>query len=356
MKTLGQFFFGIVIFIIVIITIYMIINILEDGTIKDVLTNITGKIIENDTPNKKEKEMGNGYFCLTTYNNIPRKVIIINFDNAICYSKPDIKSKNDGISLSFLNFYFLFKEQTSSTGEEFVLVGSDPFSNKTIGWIKKNDTVFYNTRQAFRAIEKFEDRMPIIAWKNIEDIDDKSKIHYMEGNDPNLSIKNKTFLLLSIKDQDKDPKYQFLVHFQSHKSENQNICIGWSRLKNVPFEFVYYITKNELRTKIEQFSNIIRGKQYGENPIIKLFSSHVETVFGKGLNVEGKNIGYWQQFFRDTDNIKVSKWFKKNPDEIQKDIFNMDNQLNKMRKFFDDNNNWNEWGGAWLPESLLFGN
>jgi len=343
-STIQQILFALLIFFIFVGIVLFIIEFPETQIGKKII-----KPINNKKPNLNTK-----YQCLTTPDGkIPIKVIIINPKNAVCYQYPDVNSAKI-ITVDFLNFYFLFNKEKSKSGVQFFKIGADPYSSLTIGWLKNEDTILWNNRQAFRPLN-LDKRKPIYAWKNPDDIGDLSKADFKEITQNTIeNINEKPFLLLS----SKDSNYKFVIDWELKSDINiKGVDIGWTKLDNIPIEIVYYIRKHELENKIEKLnkriSDIIHDK-YSDNPMIKLFSDNFETIFGKGIDFENKGLGFFHELVKHIP--KVPEFINKHPDEIKKDIVNLKYKLSQMKNFLENKENWNDKGGSWIPDTILPGN
>ena len=297
----------------------------------------------------------NVYSCLTTHDgNVPKKVVIRNPNNTECFEKPDTNSKVVK-TLYFLDFYFLFNQDKDS---KWIAVGSDSLKNTIDGWVKVNDVIFWNSRQAFRP--KYNPgRKPIKAWKKLKDVGNNNIQPYIEKIEYTRFITQKRpFLLLSSQIENNIKYFQIVFDFGTDIDPNKfGATVGWTRLDNIPVEFVYYITKDHLQKHIEGLNEIIHNlanEGLGDHPIVKLFANNLSTTFGSGLQLENHGFSFMQQIAKYLPQMPDA--FRKLPSEIKRDIEIYKNQLLAMKSFLENSSNWNKRDGAWIPQEILLSN
>ena len=101
--------------------------------------------------------------CLTTPNGIPLKVIVKK-QNATAYEMEDFSGSEK--PLKFFRKYFVFQE----SGNGF-LIGEATVKASTLGWVRQEDVIPWDTEQALFFInKKTEGREPVRVWRSRDDV------------------------------------------------------------------------------------------------------------------------------------------------------------------------------------------
>jgi hypothetical protein len=286
------------------------------------------------------------YKCMTTNSGmIPLKVVIANPNNAEIYTKPNTASTRAQTQLEFFEKIYVFQQQN-----DFFQVGTDPFLEKTLGWIKRTDAIPWSHRQGLEF--KYKPNVPVYIWEKKDEIGDTGNADYQKRTDVAVY---EQYPILEI---DKS-RYKIALTWQSGNWEEKGAATGWTDSLKTPGDatVVCYITKTELKERMEKLLAALKELQnqpYASHPIIQLFKEDLNITFGGGLNLEDESIGYMKKVAGEAP--KMPAVFMKQPEEIRGELQKMWRTFTRLRAYYEDENNWKKRGAGWIPMELIPGN
>jgi hypothetical protein len=324
------FTFGEVVTVIVVIVIVALTIRLCSGKKKD----------PRDVPPEKPK-----YKSLTSKSGlIPLKVVTTNPNNVVVYNNPHERSRSRN-GLGFFTAFFILDKKNG-----FYKVGTDPFSEQSLGWIKMTDGIEWSHKEALEL--KINPNAPVYIWKNKTEIGNIDKAEYEQRTD------NPKRIPYPMLDADGD-KYKIALTWQTQTWDGKGVDAGWTAPLKTPkdAEIVCYITRHELEKRMVKILATLKdleNKPYSDHPIIKLFKEDLGITFGKGLDLEDESIGFLKKIAEEAP--KLPGIFEKQPAEIRSEFQKMWRTFDLLRAFYENSSNWDKRGGGWIPLKLIPGN
>ncbi len=285
------------------------------------------------------------YKCMTSKSGlVPIKVTISNQSDANLYSSPNIDSIS-GTKLQFFKIFFVFDKKNG-----FYEIGTNPLIKETDGWVSNSDVFEWTTREALKFKQVYSES-PVLIWKNESEIGSDNWL-YKQRTDIETKM---VFPILAAKGD----HFKIVLAWQTESWDESGVDIGWTSGIETPTqaEIVCYISRKELMNHMKQLYNSIkemRDKPYDIHPVIQLFKEDLGITFGNGLVLEEESIGFIKRIANEAP--KVPDVFKKQPREVLNEYQHLNTKLQNMRRFYEDESNWNNQGGAWIPLSLIPGN
>ena len=94
--------------------------------------------------------------------------------------------------------------------------------------------------------------------------------------------------------------------------------------------------------------------QHAKNPIVVLLKGNVALAAGDKIDSGEDNVGVLQKILSDLRNpLKIAKM---QSSEIHRESANMKRQLDRLRRFYRNSDNFNSRGIGWVPAEDLPGN
>lgn len=276
---------------------------------------------------------------------IPKKAVVVPRDGAVVFSAPNDSSATSQ-RLPMFESYFPLHQNNG-----FIELTNDPTSDKPLGWVRKNAVLLWTTREALRPNRQNTDRHPLQLWSRLQDV----------GHTPPLYDE----------DLDADPprpypvldrsgrSYEIAMTWQSSDFSGGGVDSAWSGPLDVPDDarFYYITTKSELQRHVEEMSAALidlASGQHAKNPIVVLLKGNVALAAGDKIDSGDDNVGILQKILSDLRNpLKIAKM---QSSEIHRESANMTRQLDRLRRFYRNSDNFNSRGIAWVPAEDLPGN
>lgn len=299
----------------------------------------------NREPDEGDETPPPPYKCMTSKSGlVPIKVIISNEKDANLYRAPNINSFS-GTKLKFFKMFFVFKKKSG-----FYEIGTNPIIQKTDGWVSGSDVFEWRTREALK-FKKVNIESPVLIWEKENDIG-KDNWLYKQRTDIEIDT---IFPILAAKGD----HFKIAISWQTESWDESGVDIGWTSEIETPKQaaIVCYISRIELKNHMTQLYRSIKemkDKPFDIHPVVQLFKADLGITFGNGLVLEEESIGFIKRVANEAP--KIPDVFKKQPAEILNEYQRLVAKFEKMRTFYENNKNWNNQGGAWIPLALIPGN
>lgn len=287
------------------------------------------------------------YKTLTTADGmIPLKAVIVPRDGAILFSAPDAATATDRRLPMFESYFPLHRRG------EFLDLSNDPTSEKSIGWVKASSALIWPTREALRPNKSNVDRKPLRLWRRREDVGNSALVAYDEDPEADPA---KPYPVID----DAVGSYEIALTWQSADFANIGVDTAWTGRLDIPDDarFYYLTTREELKRRYEEMNAALldlTGGKNSRNPLIQLLKSNINIATGDKIDSGDEDVGLLRRILRDLRNpLKIAAM---QPSEVRRDSANMRRKLERLRRFYQNRDNWNERGIGWLPAEDLPGN
>ncbi len=276
---------------------------------------------------------------------VPLKVVTANPGEVDIYTNPDLASRS-GKKVGFFETFFIFNKK-----DGFYQIGTDPFSEQTLGWIRKNDGILWDHREALQ-LKVNPHARPIYIWENKADIGHRRKVDYTQRLDNPRTIQ---YPMLEVNGEN----YKIALTWQTSTWDERGVATGWTSPIKTPQDatVVFYITRHELETSMEKLLTTLKelkNKPYSDHPIIQLFKEDLGLTFGQGLSLEDESLGFLKKVAGEAP--RMPDVFKKLPGEVRGEFEKNWQTFMRLKNFLENQNNWDKRGGGWIPMELIPGN
>jgi hypothetical protein len=327
-RTAGETIFALIVFSAIVVVIYVLLRPGQSGG---------GPL----TPPSKPK-----YKCLTNADGlIPLKAVVLPRDGAVLFSAPNAAAAT-GERLPMFESYFPLRRR-----EDYIELANDPMSDKSIGWVDKKSVLLWPTRETLRPNKENTERQPLRLWVRLQDVG-RAEPAFEEDLEADPA---KPYPVLSKSGRN----FQIAMTWQKSDYSDGGVATAWTSPIDIPDDARFYclVTRNELKRVLESVTaaliDLASGK-HAENPIVKLLKGNVEITAGDKIDTGDDDLGLMRKILRDLQNpLKIAS---KQSSEIRSESTNMKRQLDRLRRFYLTNDNFDGRGMAWLPEEDLPGN
>lgn len=284
------------------------------------------------------------YHCETTKDGlIPLKAVIAVYNGAPVYREASANSAS-GERLPMFESFFSIHEQGS-----FVELAGDPFSGKSIGWVERKHVILWATREAIKPNRGNPSRRLTNLWRRVEDVGREDKITFVE--DPENDPPNPYPVL-----EAKNRSYHIAVPWQSEDFERVGVSTGWTDHLEVPDDvhFYYLITRTDLQHDLERLDDALlqlRSGPHAAHPIVSLLRGTAHVTVGEGIDDSSGDPTLIRRILRQLRNpLSITE---KQPADIKQEGERMRLKLSKLRRFYNDQSNFNARGIGWVAREDL---
>ncbi|HEY2325790.1 MAG TPA: hypothetical protein VGJ82_23235 [Thermoanaerobaculia bacterium] len=276
---------------------------------------------------------------------IPLKAVIVPRNGAVVFSSP-ADSSATAERLPMFETYFPLHQNGG-----FVELTNDPMSDKPVGWVRSKSVLLWTTREALRPNRQNTDRHPLRLWTRLSDVG-HGQPEYEEDLDADPP---RPYPVLDRSGR----SYEIAMTWQSSDFSDAGVDTAWTGPLDVPDDarFYYLTTRSELQRHFEEMTaalNDLASGQHAKNPVVALLKGNVALAAGDKIDSDTDDVGVLQKILSDLRNpLKIAKM---QSSEIHRESANMKRQLDRLRHFYLNSDNFNSRGIAWVPAEDLPGN
>jgi hypothetical protein len=283
------------------------------------------------------------YRCMTTRDGlVPLKILIVPTNGARVHSAAGTDTGTDR-RLPMYSTWFPLERRG-----EYVKVGTSATSTTAIGWLRERDVLFWSTKEALRPNKANRARTPLHLWLTREDVGNMAKIKYRELDDTDPP----PYPVLA----NSGGSYQLALIWQSTDFEKVGVATAWTGTLRIPDDarFYYITTKPELRQDIEDLTAAYHELNSGgtaAHPVLQFLKKKVDITIARDITKPEDDAGILQKILRELRGPQ--KTMGQQPAEIRRDAANIRKRIERLRRFYENGESWDEQGFGWLPSDYL---